>query len=60
VQFCQNTRQAKDFDDQFLHARNLSVLLLSGLRHAGVFSGLDSESKESSRRPTRHKARWVF
>jgi hypothetical protein len=39
---------AKDSCDPDLHSRNVSVLLLSKLlRRAGVFSGLDFESKES-------------
>ena len=38
---------AKDFDGLFLHSRDVYVLL-SGLRCAGVFSGLDSEARISS------------
>jgi hypothetical protein len=39
----------KGFYDQFLHscdALRMSLLLLSGLPRAGVFTGLDSESKD--------------
>jgi hypothetical protein len=43
------------------HRRDVHVLL-SVLRRAGVFAGLDSVSIQNleSQRPTRHQARWVF
>ena len=43
-------------DDSFDHARNMSVLLLSELRCAGVFAGLDFEKKISQ--PNDPPAEW--
>ena len=51
----------KGFDGPFLYSRLLSVPLLSGLRLAGVFSGLDSgTTNHEPRRPTRQRAWWVL
>jgi hypothetical protein len=48
----------KGFDGPLLHSRNVHVLLLSGLRRAGVFAGLNSEKLEACDPPA--TGEWVF
>jgi hypothetical protein len=51
----------KGFDGPLLHSRNVPhvlALLLSGLRGAGVFAGLDSEKSETRDPPA--DGEWVF